>query len=95
MSGKNPNALVALVQEQKIAEEQQNSPQFAQECAEMVDKRDHIKHFTDECVELLSLSSDCRYGLEVNSLIKLVNWLMLLFCEQHFLLYKYSKLTSR
>ena len=57
---------MALVQEQEIAEELQNSPQFAQECAEMVDRRDQIKHFTDECVELLSLSSDCRYELVVD-----------------------------
>ena len=64
MSGKNPNAFVALLQEQKSAEEQQNSPQFAQECAEMVDKREQIRHLTDECVELLSLSPDCRYGLK-------------------------------
>ena len=65
VKGKNPNAFVALQVKKMRAPESQNNPLFAQECEELLDKSDHIKHFGDECVELLTLIPDCRYALEV------------------------------
>ena len=60
--GKNPNAFVTLQVKKKRAPDPQNNPLFAQECEELLDKSDHIKHFGDECVELFTHTPDCRYG---------------------------------
>ena len=65
VKGKNPNAFVTLQVKKMRAPESQNNPLFAQECEELLDKSDHIKHFGDECVELLTLIPDCRYGTTV------------------------------
>ena len=75
VKGINPNAFVTLQVKQKApAPDSQNDGSlatsghnlatpghlFAQECDELLDKSEHIKHFGDECVELLMLSPDCR-----------------------------------
>ena len=70
VKGVNPNAFVTLQVGKRAAppDPQQEEDDtrggggrlFAQECVELLDKSEHVKHFGDECVELLMLYPNCR-----------------------------------
>ena len=69
VKGANPNAFVTLQVGKRASPDPQQEEDdtrggggrlFAQECVELLDKSEHVKHFGDECVELLMLYPNCR-----------------------------------